>query len=194
MSKHKKPRAPTPPEKTSFFTPGVIVGAVVLLAAVVAWPLYWWRHDVTHHSRAAAVSRPATTGTAPVLLGGRLRFTDVAAQSREFIGYYSTIHLTAAQEAIKREVLEAMPAACCRRSNAYTCCCTCNLSKSVWGLSNYVIAQHGANADQLREVLRAWYDYTNPAGYSGDVCYDGGCSRAFHDNGCGGMSESNVVL
>ena len=194
MSKHKKPRAPTPPEKTRFFTPGVIVGAIVLLAAVAAWPLYWWRHDVTHHSRAAAAPRPAATGTAPVLLGGKLRFTDVAAQSREFIGYYSTIHLTAAQEAIKREVLEAMPAACCRRSNAYTCCCTCNLSKSVWGLSNYVIAQHGAKADELRQVLRAWYDYTNPSGYSGDVCYDGGCSRAFHDNGCGGMSESNVVL
>lgn len=192
MSKHKKPRAPTPPEKTRFFTPGVIAGAIVLLAAVAAWPLYW-RHDVTHHSRAAAAPRPATTGTAPVLLGGKLRFTDVSAQSREFIGYYSTIHLTSAQEAIKREVLEAMPAACCKRSNAYTCCCTCNLSKTVWGLSNYVIAQHGANADELRQVLRAWYDYTNPAGYSGDVCYDGGCSRAFHDNGCGGMSESSVV-
>lgn len=64
----------------------------------------------------------------------------------------------------------------------------------VWGLSNYVIAQHGAKADELRQVLRAWYDYTNPAGYSGDVCYDGGCNRAFHDNRCGGMSESNLVL
>ena len=110
MSKYRKPRAPTPTEKTRFFTPGVIVGAIVILAAAVASPLYWWRHDATHHSRTAAVGR-AAVGAAH--LGGKLRFTDVAAQSREFIGYHSTIHLTAAQEAIKREVLEAMPAACC---------------------------------------------------------------------------------
>lgn len=194
MSKHKSPGCPTPSQKTRFFTPGGIVGAALLVAALAAWPVYWWQHDTSHHSRAAAVPRPAAPGTAEVLLAGKLRFTDVAAQSREFIGYHSTIHLTAAQEAIKREVLEAMPAACCRNSNAYTCCCTCNLSKTVWGLSNYVLAQHGASADQLRQVLRAWYDYTNPGGYSGDVCYDGGCSRAFHENGCGGMSESNVVL
>lgn len=193
MSKYRKPRAPGPPAKPRFFTPGVIVGAVVLLAALSAWPLYWWRHTVTHHSCTAAVARPAVDA-APVLLGGQLRLTDVAAQSREFIGYYSTIHLTAEQEAIKRDVLEAMPAACCKRSNAYTCCGTCNLSKTAWGLSNYAIAQHGANADDLRQVLRAWYDFTNPGGYSGDVCYDGGCGRAFHDNGCGGMSESNVFL
>lgn len=190
MSKHKKPRAPTPPAKMDFITFGVLAGIVILLAA--PWPIYWWFHG-SHRSR-AAVSRGAANGPAPVLLAGKLRFTDVAAQSREFIGYHSTIHLTDTQEAIKREVLEAMPAACCRNSNAYTCCCTCNLSKTVWGLSNYVLAQHGASADQLRQVLRAWYDYTNPAGYSGDVCYDGGCSRAFHHNGCGGMSESNVVL
>lgn len=190
MSKHKKPRAPTPSTKMDFITLGALAGIVILLAA--PWPIYWWYHG-SHRSR-AAVGRAAAHGSAPVLLAGKLRFTDLATQAREFIGYFSTIHLTPAQEAIKREVLEAMPAACCRNSNAYTCCCTCNLSKSVWGLSNYVIAQHGAKADELRQILRAWYDYTNPAGYSGDVCYDGGCNRAFHDNGCGGMSENELVL
>ncbi len=191
MSKHKKPRAPTLPEKTRFLTPGVIACAVVLLAALAAWPVYWWQHAESDH---AAVRRPSTNATAAILLGGTLRFTDVASQSRQFIGYYSTIRLTAEQEAIKREVLTALPAACCKGSNALTCCCTCNLSKTIWGLSNYVLAQHGANADQLRQVVRAWKDYTNPAGYSGDTCYSGGCGRAFDENGCGGMSESNLVL
>ncbi|MHB0972418.1 MAG: hypothetical protein ACYC7A_03970 [Thermoanaerobaculia bacterium] len=190
MSKHKKPRAPAPQEKVRFFTPGVIVGTVVLLAALAAWPLYWWLHDTAHHSRSAHIARPATVA----VLGGKLVFADVAAQSRQFIGYYSSIRLAAEHEAIKREVLAPMPAACCKNSNALTCCCTCNLSKTIWGLSNYVLAQHGANADQLRKTVRAWKDHVNPAGYSGDTCYSGGCSRALDDNGCGGMSESNLVL
>lgn len=193
MSKHKKARAPAPPQKTRFFTPGVIIGALVLLAALAAWPLYWWQHDETHHSRRVA-SSSQPVAQARVVLSGKLRFTNVATQAREFIGYNSSIRLTAEQEAIKREVLEAMPAACCRDSNAYTCCCTCNLSKSVWGLSNYVLTTHHASADQLREVVTAWKEFTNPAGYSGSTCYSGGCTLPFHQNGCGGMSESDLVL
>lgn len=193
MSKHKKPRAPAPPQKTRLFTPGVIFGALVFLAALAAWPLYWWQHDETHHARRGA-SSPQPAAQARALLGGKLRFTDVATQAREFIGYNSSIRLTAEQEAIKREVLEAMPAACCRDSNAYTCCCTCNLSKSVWGLSNYVLTTHHASADQLREVVAAWKEFTNPAGYSGSSCYSGGCTLPFRKNGCGGMSESDLVL
>ena len=114
MSKHKKSRAPTPPTKMDFITFSVLAGIVILLAA--PWPIYWWYHG-SHRSR-AAVGRAVANGPAPLLLGGKLRFTDVAKQAREFIGYNSSIRLTAEQEAIKREVLEAMPAACCRRSNA----------------------------------------------------------------------------
>lgn len=193
MSKHKKFRAPAPPEKAAIFSRGVIVGVVVLVAALAVWPLYWWLHDTTGRSRSvltAGATRPATVA----VLGGKIVFADVAAQSRQFISYYSSIRLTPEQEAIKREVLAAMPAACCKNSSALTCCCTCNLSKTIWGLSNYVLAQHAANADQLRQVVSEWKDYINPAGYSGDSCYSGGCSRAFDDNGCGGMSESNLVL
>lgn len=142
---------------------------------------------------------PSATAAQPsrgqrTALGGKLRFTDAGVQAREFIGYNSSIQLTAEQEAVKREVLAAMPAACCRDSNAYTCCCGCNLSKSVWGLSNYVLTTHHATADQLLEVVNTWKEFANPAGFSGSSCYSGGCSLPFHQNGCGGMSESNVVL
>ena len=27
-----------------------------------------------------------------------------------------------------------------------------------------------------------------------DSCYSGGCGRPFHENGCGGMSPSNLVF
>ena len=139
---------------------------------------------------------PAHAAAAPpaAVLGGKIQFTDVAAQSRQFIRYASTIRLTAEQEAVKRDVLEHMPAACCRNSNAHTCCCPCNLSKTVWGLSNYALTEYAATADDLRQILKGWYDFTNPNGYSGDICYSGGCSRPFHENGCGGMKESHLAL
>ena len=127
-------------------------------------------------------------------LGGTLKFDDVEKQSKEFIGYYHTIKLTPEQEAIKAEVLKAMPAACCRDSSAYTCCCPCNLSKTLWGLSNYVIAKKGVNAAQLKEVVDAWMSAAGPNGFSGDSCYQGGCERAFHNNGCGGMEESKLSV
>ena len=193
MSKYKKPRAPTPPQKADFMTWSVLAGVAILLIALAAWPIYRWRYHETHHSRRARSSTQPLT-QARVVLGGKLRFTNSATQAREFIGYNSSIRLTAEQEAIKRAVLEAMPAACCRNSTAYTCCCTCNLSKSVWGLSNYVLTTHHGSAEQLREVVNAWKEFTNPAGYSGSSCYSGGCSLPFHENGCGGMSESGLVL
>jgi len=193
MSKaRKKPRAPADNARQRFLTRGVVIGAGILLAALVAWPLYWWRYDATRPARKSA---GAVRASGPVsVLGGKLVFRDEGLQAREFLGYHSSIRLTAQQEAIKREVLEAMPAACCSRSNAYTCCCTCNLSKSVWGLSNYVLTQYHANADELRSVVRAWLDYTNPGGHTGRSCYTGSCELAFRDNGCGGMSESDLVL
>ena len=181
-------------------TAGVIAGVLVILGALVAWSIHRSGRDATPHRAPAAhasaeVTRPTPRATRAVsLLGGKLVFRDVAIESREFLGYHSSIHLTAAQEAIKREVLAAMPAACCSDSNAYTCCCACNLSKTVWGLSNYVLTRHAASADELRQVVDAWRAHTNPGGYSGSSCYTGGCTLPFHENGCGGMSEADLVL
>lgn len=119
-------------------------------------------------------------------------FTDVRRQTEEFIELQRTIQLTAEQEEVKREALEALPAPCCSNNTAYTCCCPCNMSLSVWGLSHLLIAKHGYDAEQVRAKVKAWIELINPDGYSGDVCYTGGCGRPFEHNGCGGMNRSHV--
>jgi hypothetical protein len=122
-------------------------------------------------------------------------FSDVEKQTREFIGYNDSIQLTAAQEAIKKEALQAIPAPCCSDNTAYTCCCPCNMAKSIWGLSAYLIAKQGMAADAVRTKVKEWIDFINPAGFSGDVCHTaGGCTRAFKSNGCGGMHPSQLVF
>ena len=102
--------------------------------------------------------------------------------------------MTPEQEAMKKEVLGSMPAPCCSGSSAYTCCCPCNLSKTMWGLSNYVITVHRADAKQLRTVVDAWTAFVNPGGYSGTACYKGGCDSKLSRGGCGGMKEEKLVV
>jgi hypothetical protein len=141
---------------------------------------------------------PPTTVPAPAwelkALEGKLHFKDAIAQSREFMGYYHTIELTPEQEAIKKQALSAMPAACCSDSTAYTCCCPCNLSKTVWGLSNYAIAQHGVDARQLSETVHTWMAFVNASGYTGNACHTGGCNGELSGGGCGGMQEDKLTV
>ena len=167
------------------------VGALFAIAAFGSIPFVLARVEVPQ----ATVPAPAVPERPPATaLGGTLVFRDPAAQSREFIGYYHTIELTPQQEAIKKEALGAMPAACCSGSTAYTCCCPCNLSKTIWGLSNYVIAKRGADAHQLRAAVDAWLAYINSDGYTGDACYRGGCEGNASRNGCGGMHEEKITI
>ncbi len=119
---------------------------------------------------------------------------EVENRTRLYIEYYDTIELTAEQEAVKEEALTAIPAPCCSNNTAYTCCCPCNMAKSWWGLTHYLIAEQGASAEQVQVAIEEWIEFINPDGFSGDSCYSGGCSRAFHDNGCGGMDADTLVL
>ena len=129
------------------------------------------------------------------LLGaGEIVFEDVSAQSRQFITWYETIKLTPEQEAVKRAALEALPAPCCSDNSAYTCCCECNISRTVWGLSHYMITEQDATAEQVREKVREWIAFISPKGHSGQSCYNGGCARSFSNDGCGGMSADHLVL
>jgi len=120
-------------------------------------------------------------------------FTDVRRQTAEFIELQKTIVLTAEQEAVKREALEAIPAPCCSDNTAYTCCCPCNMSLSIWGLSHLLIARHGYDAEQVGAKVKDWIELINPDGFSGNVCYTGGCGRPFKHNGCGGMKPGHVT-
>ena len=129
----------------------------------------------------------ATEGDDPV------PFTDVKAQTSEFIALENSIDLTPEQEAIKREALEAIPAPCCSDNTAYTCCCPCNMSLAIWGLSELLITEHDYNAVQVREKVEEWIATINPDGFSGNVCYTGGCRRPFAENGCGGMVPGQVT-
>ncbi len=123
-----------------------------------------------------------------------IKFTDVQAQTREFIGYNESIKLTPEQELIKREALSRIKAPCCSDNSAYTCCCPCNMAKSWWGLAHHLIVNEGAGADEVQAAVEAWIEFINPDGFSGNACYTGGCIRPFHRNGCGGMDENHLVF
>lgn len=108
--------------------------------------------------------------------------------------WYEEIELTAAQERIKKEALGSIPAPCCSDNSAYTCCCPCNVSRTIWGLSQYMIAKQGASVAQVRAKVKEWIGFVAPNGYQGDACYTGGCPRPFREGGCGGMKPDNLVL
>ena len=125
--------------------------------------------------------------------------------AQRFIDYYETATLTAEQESIKEDALLPLKAPCCDDNPMSTCCCPCNLAKSVWGLSSYLIVEEKYDVEQVRESALQWLrfiqsDYyvgqelknkgVNPDKYGlphGDACYTGRCELPFVDDGCGGM-------
>lgn len=123
-----------------------------------------------------------------------IEFRDVEAQSRQFMRWYAEIRLSTAQEAVKKAALDPIPAPCCSDNSAYTCCCTCNISRTIWGLSQYMIATQNATAEQVRAKVRQWIAFINPKGFGGSACYTGGCPRPFNEDGCGGMNANTLVL
>jgi hypothetical protein len=126
-------------------------------------------------------------GGAPRPRPKEIRFTDSRKQAAEFIRYDRTIKLTPEQQKIMQGALSSMPAPCCAEYSMATCCCPCNLAKSVWGLSKVLITKYHYGVKQVEAGAREWLAFTNPAGYSGNACFTGGCSRSFDHNGCGGM-------
>jgi len=169
-----------------------------LLAAAAALLLFAGLPFFLSHAEPAAPASVVVAAAEPnpsvAVLNGRIVFRDPKAQAEEFIHHYHTIALTPEQEAIKKAALGPMPAACCRDSSASTCCCPCNLSKTIWGLSNLAISKFGANAAEVKQVTEAWMGFVNPNGVSGDACYRGGCNNAAHRGGCAGMEESELEM
>lgn len=121
-----------------------------------------------------------------------LKFYDAHLQAKEFIGYHNSIALTPEQEQIKSEALSAISAPCCSDNAISTCCCPCNLAKSVWGLSDFLIAKHNYSVNQVKEAVSEWIQFINKDGYSGNTCYKRGCNLPFSEDGCGGMDETRI--
>ena len=137
---------------------------------------------------ALALDRAASKSPAPI------RFFDAASQSAEFVGYSRSITLTPEQKQVRDKALSAMPAACCDKFSQATCCCPCNLAKTVWGLSNYLVARHNASAAQVETAVKGWLKFVNPRGFTGNICDSpGGCGNSFSSDGCGGMDERNLL-
>ena len=157
--------------------------AILAATALAVAALFTFQYAGT----AWAAAKPVTT------VGG-ITFQDVPTQTKQFIAWNESIQLTPAQEAIRVEALSAIPAPCCSDNSAATCCCPCNMAKSVWGLSKHLITEKGAGVTEVRKAAQDWFTFINPKGFSGDVCYIGGCGRAFHENGCGGMRHDRPVF
>jgi hypothetical protein len=123
-----------------------------------------------------------------------LAFEGSKAEAEKFMAYYDSIQLTAAQEEVRQEALQAIPAPCCSNFSAATCCCECNLSRTIWGLSKFLIAQEGRGAGEVRAAVTAWVEAINPSGYPGNTCPTGGCVRSFKKGGCGGMHAKQLIF
>ena len=121
-------------------------------------------------------------------------FHDVKSQTEAFIGYFKTMTLSPNELKVRNEALASIPAPCCDNFSAATCCCVCNLARSIWGLSNYLIQEEGYSAEKVRGTVNEWLAFTNPGGYSGNACFNGGCGRPFYRDGCGGMEEGKLVI
>ena len=124
-----------------------------------------------------------------------ITFSDVETHPARLLEWESAIKLPPDQERVKKVALEAIPASCCSNNSAYTCCCPCNMSRSIWGLSAYTIVNQEASALDVREKVQDWQKFIAPDGHSGKTCYTaGGCQRPFSKDGCGGMTPNQVVF
>ena len=83
----------------------------------------------------------------PSIGASEIKFHDAESQSRVFMKWYTDIPLTPSQESVKKAALDPIPAPCCSDNSAYTCCCPCNISRTIWGLSQYMIAKQDATAE-----------------------------------------------
>jgi hypothetical protein len=141
---------------------------------------------------APAADRSQACSPGGVMRTSAVTFTDAHRQAAEFISYNHSIVLTPEQQKVMDEALSSIPAPCCNRFSMATCCCPCNLAKSAWGFSKFLIARQRSTALQVRAAVTEWLEFTNPKGYTGDACFTGGCARSFEDNGCGGMDEKQI--
>ncbi len=134
--------------------------------------------------------------------------------TQQFIDWYNAIKLTSAQRALRDGALRPLVAPCCDEYPMTTCCCECNLSRSVWGLSAYLITEKEYTVDPLQEAILQWLHFIRPDYYVASAleeegkiprvfglstqssCFTDRCDLPFyskmeylHLGGCGGMED-----
>ena len=127
--------------------------------------------------------------------------------TQQLINYYDAARLTPEQKSTMQNALLPLKAPCCDDNSMATCCCPCNLAKSVWGLSSYLIAEKNYDADQVRKSALEWLHFihsnyyiiqelksrgVDPGAYGlshENPCYVGRCELPFMQGGCGGMAD-----
>jgi hypothetical protein len=174
------PAPSAPPATAPAKAPANTTAAAAAVPAVVSTPA------------PAGAAAPASAGE-PSHVHGAVAFTGSRDETERFIHHYQTIPLSPEQERIKVEALSTIPAPCCADNPLATCCCPCNMAKAAWGLSAWLITEKGYGVDEVRQAAKDWLAAANPGGFTGDACYSGGCGRAIHQNGCGGMDDRSVL-
>jgi len=134
--------------------------------------------------------------------------------TQQFIDWYDSIDLSTERLAIRDMALSSQVAPCCDEYPMSTCCCECNLARSVWGLSAYLITEKDYGVSQVEEAALQWLHFIRPDYYvasaleqkgmdpelwgftTESTCFSGNCNRPFytetssgHLGGCGGMEE-----
>jgi hypothetical protein len=120
-------------------------------------------------------------------------FRDARVQAQEFILENERITLTPEEQKVMTQALTSIHAPCCAQYSVATCCCPCNLAKTVWGLSKVLIQKRRASESQVRTAVIEWLAFINPGGSAGNACFTGGCARPFHKDGCGGMNAKTLI-
>lgn len=151
-----------------------------------------WNRATATLATICFLALPALSRGAAAAAPGDIEFVDAATQAREYIGYYHSIPLTPEQERTKAAALGTLKAPCCAQFSLASCCCPCNLAKSAWGLSHYLIAKQNLTAEKVNTKVAEWLRFVNKDGFTGDACFSSGCARPFHSNGCGGMGETKI--
>jgi len=134
--------------------------------------------------------------------------------TQQFIDWYDSIELSPEEQAIRDAALSPLAAPCCDEYPMSTCCCECNLSRSICVLYARAITEKGYGVNQVQEAALQWAHFIRPDYYvaSGleqegidpglwgftteSTCFAGHCDRPFyseteseHLGGCGGMDE-----
>lgn len=163
--------------RIAWFVAVPVAAVAALLAIVYAGPMIL-------NQDAPEVVQLATTP---------ITHASVHERATEYVSYNNSLTLTADQKRVMDEALSEIPAPCCSEFSIATCCCPCNLAKSVWGLTKFLITHEHAGVLEITAAVKDWMRLMNPGGFTGDACTKGHCNRPFDKNGCGGMNENDIL-